>query len=79
MTWHAGLGNGRLAAGVRVGGGWQPMSRLLPARDLARDGRPDLLALDGQGRLWLYPGNGRGGFLSRTLTNPGTSLTTRIF
>lgn len=79
MTLHAGLGNGRLAAGVRVGGGWQPMSRLLPARDLARDGRPDLLALDGQGRLWLYPGNGRGGFLSRTLTNPGTSLTTRIF
>jgi hypothetical protein len=54
------------------------MRTLLTGRDLDRDGRADLLALDTAGRLWLYPGNGRGGFTSRSLTNAGHPLTTSI-
>jgi len=38
-----------------------PVTRL---SDFNRDGRTDLVARDGAGRLWLYPGNGAGGFLS---------------
>ncbi|WP_336715997.1 peroxidase family protein [Arthrobacter sp. USHLN218] len=40
-----------------------------PARtvDFNRDGDADVVARDGQGRLWLYPGNGSGGLETRTL------------
>ncbi|MBD3784833.1 MAG: hypothetical protein IE926_18105, partial [Micrococcales bacterium] len=34
--------------------------------DFTGDGRADLLARDTLGQLWLYPGNGRGGWLPRT-------------
>jgi Zn-dependent metalloprotease len=33
--------------------------------DFNRDGSTDLVARDVAGRLWLYPGNGAGGFLGR--------------
>jgi hypothetical protein len=35
--------------------------------DFNRDGFTDLVARDTTGRLWLYPGNGTGGFLARHL------------
>ena len=31
-------------------------------RDFDGDGNPDVLARDSSGTLWLYPGNGYGGF-----------------
>ncbi|MFE7547321.1 FG-GAP repeat domain-containing protein [Streptomyces gardneri] len=57
-------GTGRLVDGnrfktrVRVGAGWGGYDRLAGAADLTSDGRPDLLARDKTGVLWLYKGTG---------------------
>jgi SpoIID/LytB domain protein len=47
------------------GSWWQPFVSRAPgsARDYDGDGYPDLLATDTSGALWLYSGNGAGGFL----------------
>ncbi|MFJ3043240.1 N-acetylmuramoyl-L-alanine amidase [Streptomyces tendae] len=46
------------AARTRVGGGWSVYDTLTGARDLTGDGRPDLIARDKSGVLWLYKGTG---------------------
>ena len=79
LSFYAGRGDGTFASPVRVGTGWGSMTRLLAGRDLDRDGKADLLALDTARRLWLYPGNGRGGFTARSLTNSGHPLGTGIY
>ncbi|WP_405856462.1 hypothetical protein OG361_23330 [Streptomyces sp. NBC_00090] len=64
-----GNGTGGLRPKVRIGSGWQGL-RLAGTGDLNNgalptDGFSDLLAIDGNGTLWLYGGNGRGGLLPR--------------
>ncbi|MEU4874732.1 VCBS repeat-containing protein [Streptomyces sp. NPDC021608] len=44
---------------VRVGGGWQIYKKITGGGDLTGDGRPDLVAADAAGVLWLYKGTGR--------------------
>ncbi|MCL1897304.1 MAG: S8 family serine peptidase [Micrococcales bacterium] len=62
MHLYAGLGNGYVNAGVKVGQGWGGYT-VVPAGDLTGDGRPDLLAIkDSTGDLYLYAGDGKGGF-----------------
>ena len=64
-------GNGTLGftASRLVGaGGWNAMTALTAAGDLTGDARPDLLARDSAGRLWLYPMVGTGTFQTRRLT-----------
>ncbi len=46
--------------------------------DFTRDGITDLLARDAAGALWLYPGNGAGGFLTRRRMGVGWSGLTAI-
>ncbi|MEV3989039.1 trypsin-like serine protease [Streptomyces sp. NPDC049837] len=41
------------------------MNALATTGDVNSDGVADVLARDTAGKLWLYPGNGRGGFLAR--------------
>ncbi|WP_031087600.1 N-acetylmuramoyl-L-alanine amidase [Streptomyces sp. NRRL S-1831] len=43
---------------IRVGGGWSVYDTVTGARDLTGDGRPDLIARDKSGVLWLYKGTG---------------------
>jgi hypothetical protein len=50
---------------VRVGTGFGKMDNIQAAGDMTGDGVPDLVANDNDGRLWLFPGNGTGGFLPR--------------
>lgn len=52
------LTGARFKARVRVGGGWGTYDRLAGGADLTADGRPDLLARDRSGVLWLYRGTG---------------------
>ncbi|MGA5494135.1 N-acetylmuramoyl-L-alanine amidase [Streptomyces cinereoruber] len=60
LWYYQGSGNpsapfkGRL----RVGGGWQIYDTVVGIRDLTGDGKPDLLAREKSGVLWLYKGTG---------------------
>ncbi|WP_223830998.1 FG-GAP-like repeat-containing protein [Streptomyces venezuelae] len=47
-----------LSGRTRIGGGWQTYDRIAGGSDVTGDGRPDLLATDKAGVLWLYPGTG---------------------
>ncbi|MEE6296079.1 FG-GAP repeat domain-containing protein [Georgenia wangjunii] len=69
---YRGTGAGGLAARVRVGHGWSSMSAVVGPGDLDGDGRVDVLAREAAtGSLWLYPGNGSGGWLPRARVGTG--------
>jgi hypothetical protein len=63
---YRGNGSGGWVTGSAepVGSGWGGFTALLLLRDWEGDGKPDILARDGDGRLLLYRGNGRGGFVT---------------
>ncbi|MFF5505484.1 FG-GAP repeat domain-containing protein [Streptomyces roseolus] len=47
-----------LAARTQIGGGWQTYDRITGGGDVTGDRRPDVLATDKTGVLWLYAGTG---------------------
>ncbi|HSP75109.1 MAG TPA: FG-GAP-like repeat-containing protein [Cryobacterium sp.] len=49
-----------------------------PRHDFNGDGRADVLARDAGGLLWLYPGNGSGGWLARSQVGSGWNSMTVI-
>ncbi len=63
---YRGNGSGGFATGAaeQIGSGWGPFTALLLPRDWDGDGKPDILARDGDGRLLMYRGNGAGGFIT---------------
>lgn len=78
MWLYRGIGNGAIANGPRVGTGWQAMTSMsgpgVPVTkgrplapgvgDVSGDLQPDVMGVDAAGRLAVYAGNGRGGWLS---------------
>ncbi|MFF9145377.1 N-acetylmuramoyl-L-alanine amidase [Streptomyces sp. NPDC014861] len=46
------------ATRVRVGGGWNIYNELISTGDMTGDGKPDLIARDKTGVLWLYKNTG---------------------
>ena len=57
---------------LRIGSGWNIMSAIFGPGDLNGDGRVDLVARErATGYLWLYPGNGTGGFTPRVRIGTG--------
>lgn len=56
---------------IRAGHGWNVMTDIEGVGDFSGDGRADIVARDGAGTLWLYPGNGMGGFSSRRAVGSG--------
>jgi hypothetical protein len=50
---------------VSLGTGWNAYKALAYPGDLTGDGKPDLVARDTAGRLWLFAGTGKGGFKKR--------------
>lgn len=79
--WLAkGAGNGTFVQGpIQIGTGWNAFDLILSPGDFNDDGRPDLLARKTDGTLWLYQGNGVGGFLTGVglnITNPGWNWST---
>ena len=66
LLLYPGNGTGGWGTATRIGSGWNVMSSLLGPGDVNGDGRVDLVARErATGYLWLYPGNGAGGFTSR--------------
>ncbi|MFJ8694498.1 N-acetylmuramoyl-L-alanine amidase [Streptomyces roseolilacinus] len=61
------------AARTTIGRGWQIYDTLLGPGDLDRDGRPDVIARDGNGELWFYRGTGSATapFAARTTIGKG--------
>jgi hypothetical protein len=72
---YPGNGAGGWKRRITYGTGWNAMTALLGIGDF--DGgtsgnlNVDLAARDERGTLWLYPGDGRGGFLARRLIGTG--------
>ena len=54
------------------------ITMVVAAGDLSGDGKPDVLARDNGGVLWLYQGNGRGGWLGRVMAGTGWNGMTSI-
>jgi heme oxygenase len=48
----------------QIGSGWQSFNALFAGGDFSGDGKPDILARDANGLLFVYRGNGRGGFVT---------------
>ncbi|MEW5629991.1 FG-GAP repeat domain-containing protein [Streptomyces hydrogenans] len=59
------------ATRVKVGGGWQVYNQLTAVGNIAGTAAGDLVARDKDGVLWLYQGNGRGGFGGRVQIGGG--------
>jgi hypothetical protein len=63
---YPGNGRGGFLPRIRLGGGWNVMDALVGPGDFNGDQRVDLLAREAAtGVLWLYRGNGTGGWLPR--------------
>ncbi|WP_406134346.1 FG-GAP repeat domain-containing protein [Streptomyces zaomyceticus] len=76
VLWlYQGTGNGKapFTARVQIGGGWNTYTLLTGGSDLTGDGRPDLVATDRSGRLWLYRSTGSASapFAARRLIGSG--------
>lgn len=65
---------------TKIGGGWQIYTDLTGGTDLTGDGKPDLLARDRDGVMWLYKatGNPAAPFASRIKVGGGWNTYTRI-
>ncbi|WP_306313516.1 FG-GAP repeat domain-containing protein [Streptomyces hydrogenans] len=76
VLWlYQGTGSGKapFTTRTRIGSGWQPYTHLTGGSDLTGDGRPDLVATDRTGRLWLYRSTGSASapFAARRLIGSG--------
>lgn len=66
-------GAARFAPRVRIGGGWEIYRQFASGADLSGDGRPDLVARDASGVLWMYRGTGKAAvpYAKRVRIGPG--------
>ncbi|MFD4372632.1 FG-GAP repeat domain-containing protein [Streptomyces sp. NPDC058486] len=53
-----GVGKAPFTGRTRIGDGWSTYVHLTGGSDLTGDGRPDLVATDRSGKLWMYRGTG---------------------
>ncbi|XAS67568.1 FG-GAP-like repeat-containing protein [Micrococcaceae bacterium Sec5.7] len=71
---YRGTGTGGWLPRIRVGSGWNAFNAIVGPGDFNGDQRVDILAREAStGFLWLYPGNGAGGWLPRIRVGTGWS------
>ncbi|WP_307660348.1 VCBS repeat-containing protein [Streptomyces sp. V1I1] len=73
LWYHRHVDGGPFAPRARVGAGWNSYNTLTGAGELTGDGKPDLIARDTTGTLWLYRGTGNttAPFATRTKIGSG--------
>ncbi len=75
-------GNGKggfLSSYPQIGSGWNSRDMIRHAQDFDGDGKRDLIARNpSNGDLWLYRGNGTGGFLGQYVNGRGWNVFTQI-
>ncbi|WP_347108776.1 VCBS repeat-containing protein [Paenarthrobacter sp. S56] len=72
LTLFSGATYGTFASGSRdIGWGWGDFTALLSPGDFDSDGNMDVVARDKSGQLWLYRGNGKGGWLGSSIIGTG--------
>ncbi|MGA8789776.1 MAG: VCBS repeat-containing protein [Paenarthrobacter sp.] len=72
LTLFSGGDSGEFKSGSKdIGWGWTNFTSLSSPGDFDGDGRMDVLARDASGQLWLYRGNGRGGWLGSSVIGTG--------
>ena len=67
QTWF----NTQGTKSISLGTGWNAYNALAYPGDLTGDGKPDLVARDAHGRLWLFASTGKGKFRARTEISGG--------
>ena len=76
---YRGNGTGGFLPRIRVGTGWNTFNALAGPGDFNGDGAADVLAREtATGTLWLYRGNGTGGWLPRTRVGGGWNVMTAV-
>lgn len=73
-----GCGAGLVDAAAAVLPDRSHITMIVAAGDLNSDRKPDVLARDSAGTMWFYPGNGRGGLLTRVLVGGGWNGMTAV-
>jgi hypothetical protein len=69
---YAGTGTGTVSSGVRIGTAWGSFDVLETLGDFNGEGPLDVIAKNPSNRyLWLYPGDGHGGWLTRLRVGTG--------
>jgi FG-GAP-like repeat/WD40-like Beta Propeller Repeat len=72
LWMYPGNGAGKLMPRKQIGKGWSIFSALVGPGDWNHDGKVDVIARErSTGYLYLYPGNGKGGFTARKLLGTG--------
>ena len=66
---YKGLGNGQFGSRAKIGSGFTAAAyrSVITKGDVTGDGNVDLWALGSNGKLYLFPGDGSGGFGHRIL------------
>ena len=79
LRLYRGTGRGTLSPGTTIGAGWQRLRALETVGDLSGDGAADVVAIHRTtGALWLYRGNGRGGWLTAVQAGTGWQVMTTL-
>ncbi|MFB7515825.1 FG-GAP-like repeat-containing protein [Streptomyces sp. NPDC056144] len=74
MYVFGGTADHRLKPRIRIGTNWKVYKKIVGAGDMNRDGRADLVAVDGTGALWRYRGTATGGMLPRERIGSGWNM-----
>lgn len=79
LRLYEGNGTGGQRTPYTVGWGWDVMNAIFSTGDFNGDGKADVLARRADtGALWLYPGNGSGGWLQWTQIGTGWGTRTAV-
>lgn len=77
---HSGNCVGGIKRSIKVGSsGWGAFSQILSGGDFTGDKRTDVLVRTSDGNLYVYPGDGTGGFASRRLVSSGWNAYDSLF